>query len=69
MKLRISYHAQYRALERGVSSEDIKKVISQSLQKKNTFDSRIEASLVIKGRIVTVIYKEKQGKFVIITVI
>ncbi|MBI2108590.1 MAG: DUF4258 domain-containing protein [Parcubacteria group bacterium] len=65
----MSNHAKYRAMERFIDTDKIKKTISNPTTKVNQFEGRIKVEKKIDGRNITVIYKKEKGKFVIITII
>jgi uncharacterized DUF497 family protein len=68
MQIIVSPHAALRFKERGIHPSMVKRVISQSSNRKTKFDDRIEVTGVINdGKKLTVIYKIVKKKFLIIT--
>lgn len=66
MKLKFTYHAQYRVDKREISSEMIKEVIKNPESSNIKYD-RVEVMKNINGRKLFVIYKRSKLTYIIIT--
>ena len=68
MKIHVPQHAEYRLVERGIDIDNIKKVISSPSESQTTNEGRIKVKKQLEdGRILTIIYVERNNQFVIIT--
>jgi len=60
-------HAKTRILQRNISEAEIKSVIDDPNTLQETFKQRLAARKKTSGGTLEVIYKESEGRFIIIT--
>lgn len=68
MKLRFTHHAQFRMDERGIGVSSIKVVLKNPDHTETVFGGKFLARKKIDGKILEVIYTQRQNEFVIITI-
>ncbi|MES2213465.1 MAG: DUF4258 domain-containing protein [Patescibacteria group bacterium] len=67
MKFSFTHHAQFRIMERGISTDNIKKVLQNpDMQRKDVYGMMI-ANKKIGAKFLEVVYKTKGSEYIIIT--